>query len=377
MKKLVITTWIGTSICSLLIAFFTLLVLKQSFSDDYLLFVIILTGFLPFIMTYHYLTVFIQRIFFLVTTSVILAGIFYLAPYIGHVIFYLVPIYAVLFKEKIYFIFSFVISVICYTGILFLQPEDAFIPEILFIQLFVFLCYILILYSVATITVRQEKLNSMYTKTMEALVLAIEAKDDYTRGHSTRVSEYSMILGTTLEGNGHPIDLEVLRISSLLHDIGKVNISIDILQKKGKLTKEEYEEIKKHPSFGAEIAISLEFPDEITKPILFHHERKDGKGYPKGLEGENIPLLARVIAIADTFDALTTTRSYRDAFSIDRAKEIILENSGTQFDENLIPYFIECFPRLKKRAEQLIEIEKQLSIAMEEEYHREVASTVE
>jgi putative nucleotidyltransferase with HDIG domain len=372
MKKLVLTTWIGTSISALLVGGFSLLYLEQTSTELYYLFGIILLGFLPFILVYQYLNVFLQRVFFLLTTSIIITVIFYIAPYIGHVLFYFVPIYAVLFKEKVYFIFSFAISIICYIIILFLHPEIPFIPAFELIQLFVFLSYIFILYFVSTITVKQEKLNSMYTKTMEALILAIEAKDDYTRGHSTRVSEYSMILGTTLKDSGYPIDLEVLRISSLLHDIGKVNIPIHILQKKGKLTKEEYEEIKKHPIFGAEIAISLEFPDEITDPILHHHERKDGKGYPSGLSGDDIPLLARVIAIADTFDALTTNRSYRGAYTIDQAKKIILENSGTQFDDKIITYFIGCFPRLKKRAEQLIEIEKQLSIAMEE-----VAPTIE
>jgi putative nucleotidyltransferase with HDIG domain len=366
MKKLVLTTWIGTSISALLAVGYSLLILKQMSNELYYLFFISLVGFVPYYAIYRYLTRFWQRITFLLTTSSILAVIFYIAPYIGHVLFYFVPMYAVLFKEKVYFIFSFVISIICYIIILALHPRIPFIPAFELIQLFVFLCYIFILYFVSTITVKQEKLNSMYTKTMEALVLAIEAKDDYTRGHSTRVSEYSMILGGTLKENGYSIDLEVLRISSLLHDIGKVNISIHTLQKKGKLSREEYEEIKRHPTFGAEIATSLEFPDEITNPILYHHERIDGKGYPKGLSGREIPLLARIISIADTFDALTTNRSYRDAYSIDEAKRIILENRGTQFDDKIISYFIECFPKLKIRAEQLIEIEKQLSIVMEE-----------
>lgn len=372
MKKLVITTWIGTSISSFLLVLFSVLILKKPISNEL---IYTLTGivfaYVPYMIVHQYVNKGWRKILFLFTTTCVLSTVFYLSPFIGHVIFYIIPIYAVLFRARIYFVFSFFCSVIGYITVLLLQPFISFYPLFELVQLFVFTTYTVILYYVSTVSAKQEKLNSMYTKTMEALVLAIEAKDDYTRGHSTRVSEYSMILGTTLKNNGFQVDLEILRISSLLHDIGKVNIPIEILQKKGKLTKEEYEEIKKHPAFGAEIAISLEFPEEITKPILSHHERKDGNGYPLGLKGEEIPLLARIISIADTFDALTTNRSYRNAYSIQEAKEIIIENSGTQFDDELIPYFIECFPTLKVKAEQLIELERQLAIAMDDERIRE------
>ncbi|MBM6617594.1 HD-GYP domain-containing protein [Bacillus suaedaesalsae] len=367
MKKLVFATWFGTSLSTLFITSYSTFVLQEALTKESIYTLIaIIVAYLPYFLVHQYVSKSWKKLLFLLTTTCVIASIFYLAPYIGHVIFYIIPIYAVLFKEKIYFIFAFFISLIGYTTVLVLQPFISFYPLYEFIQLLAFITYTVILYYVSTVSAKQEKLNSMYTKTMEALVLAIEAKDDYTRGHSTRVSEYSMILGTYLENNGFQVDLEVLRISSLLHDIGKVNIPIDILQKKGKLTEKEYEEIKKHPTFGAEIAISLEFPEEITEPILYHHERMDGKGYPHGLKGESIPLLARIISIADTFDALTTNRSYRNAFAIDEAKEIIIDNSGTQFDDELIPYFIECFPSLRSRAEQLIELERQLTIAMVE-----------
>lgn len=370
MRKLVFTTWIGTALSGLFVVLFTIYGAKQppTIHLVYLLAAIIL-AYLPLIIVYQYISIMGRRLIFLFTTSVVLGMIYFVAPYIGQVIFYIVPIYAVLFKKKLYFVCSFLFSIVCYGIALVLQPELSFVPLYELLQLIVFLIYSVILYFVSTISVKQEKLNSMYTKTMEALVLAIEAKDEYTRGHSTRVSEYSMIIGATLKNYGFSVDLEVLRISSLLHDIGKVNIPSEILQKKEKLSKEEYEIIKKHPTLGAEIARSLEFPEEITEPILYHHERMDGYGYPHGLQSEEIPLLARIIAIADTFDALTTNRPYRKAYSIEEAKQIIIENSSTQFDEKLIPYFHECFSTLKMRAEQLIEMEKQLMKAMDDEFY--------
>jgi putative nucleotidyltransferase with HDIG domain len=367
MKRIILTAWIGTTLGALLLMLSSIFLFENISTDYYALMVVLLLGYLPFVLIYQYLSLVKQRFLFLIFTYIILGVTLYVAPYIGHVIFYFGLIYAALFKEKIYFVFSFFISILVYSAIIYIHPIITFYPFMEVVQLIVFLGYTLILYFVSKMMVQQEMLNSMYTKTMEALVLAIEAKDEYTRGHSTRVSEYSMIIGRTLGENDFPVDLEKLRISSLLHDIGKVNISNEILQKQGKLTAVEYEEIKGHPVFGAEIAKSLEFPEEIISPILYHHERNDGNGYPNGLTGEEIPLLARIIAIADTFDALTTNRSYRRAYSIFEARDIILENSGTQFDDRIIPYFIDCFPRLKKRAEQLIELEKKLSKAMDDE----------
>ncbi|MFZ3589549.1 HD-GYP domain-containing protein [Bacillus sp. DJP31] len=367
MKKIVYTAWINTAIGAILLALSTVYFFNEELTELFhILFLFI--GYLPFIFIYRYFSTFMQKILFLLNTTLLVGVFFYFAPYIGHVIFYFTPIYAVLFKNRIYFVVSFIFSIAIYLVVMLIHPSLYFNLTVELVQFSVFLSYTIILYFVSSIMVRQEKLTSMYTKTMEALVLAIEAKDEYTRGHSTRVSEYSMIFGKTLKEKGFPIDLEILRISSLLHDIGKVNISNEILQKKGKLTVEEYNEIKKHPVFGSEIAKSLDFPDEIIHPILYHHERKDGRGYPNGLVGEEVPLLARIIAVADTFDALTTNRSYREAFTIEEARRIILENSGTQFDEEIIPYFNECFSKISYRAEQLIELEKQLSIVMDEDF---------
>ncbi len=368
MKKIVYTAWINTALGACLLAMSTAYLLNEVTVEVFYSTLLII-GYFPFILIYQYFSLFIQRLFFIIYSSILVGLFFYIAPYIGPVLFYLTPIYAVLFKDRIYFIVAFICSIVFYSGIIMVHPSLTFNFFSLIVQFSVFLSYSVILYIVASTMVKEEKISSMYTKTMEALILAIEAKDEYTRGHSTRVSEYSMIFGKALIEKGFSIDLEILRISSLLHDIGKVNISNDILQKNGKLTFEEYEEIKKHPVFGSEIAKSLDFPENVINPILFHHERKDGKGYPNGLMGDEVPLLARIIAVADTFDALTTNRSYREAFTIEEAKNIIIENSGTQFDDKIIPYFCECFSKIKHRAEQLIDLEKKFSIVMDEQYN--------
>ncbi|WP_059349930.1 HD-GYP domain-containing protein [Bacillus coahuilensis] len=187
-------------------------------------------------------------------------------------------------------------------------------------------------------------------KGIESLILAIEMVDDYTKGHSKRVQEYSLLFGETLKRAGYPVDLDVLSTSSILHDVGKLQIPAAILQKKGRLTDEEFEVIKKHPVVGAEIAEKLNYSKDIISTIYHHHERYDGKGYPSQIAGENIPFLSRVITVCDTFDALTSNRSYRNALTPHQAKEIILENMGTQFDPSFEPYFRQVYPSLEEIA---------------------------
>jgi putative nucleotidyltransferase with HDIG domain len=235
-------------------------------------------------------------------------------------------------------------SVLSYLVIIYFHPTLYLDPVYAIVQLSIFLSYTMILYFIFREILHKENLDSMYTKTMSALILAIEAKDDYTRGHSNRVSVYSMILGEHLKKSGQAINLDTLRVSSLLHDIGKVHIPLEILQKPGKLTVEEYEMIKLHSVYGADIAKQMEFPEPIITSILHHHERADGNGYPHQLANDKIPIYSKIIAFADTFDALITNRSYRDPFTIEQAKHIILENSGTQFDSEMVPHFIEVYP---------------------------------
>lgn len=176
----------------------------------------------------------------------------------------------------------------------------------------------------------KEQLEKAYLESIETLRYTVEAKDNYTRGHSDRVSQYSVLIGLNLGLS--PFDLKTLRIGGLFHDIGKIGISDSILLKNGKLTEEEYNEIKKHPIIGKNILSNAEIFKDIIPIVLYHHERYDGKGYPYGLADKDIPLLARIVSVADAFDAMTSKRSYRNELSLDFVKEEIRSKIGTQFD---------------------------------------------
>ncbi len=183
------------------------------------------------------------------------------------------------------------------------------------------------------------KLEKAYLESIETLRFTVEAKDNYTRGHSDRVSEYSVLIGKKL---GFPNkDLETLKIGGLFHDIGKIGISDSILLKNGKLTDEEYDEIKTHPIIGKNILSNAAIFEDIIPIVLYHHERYDGKGYPYGLHDKDIPLLARVVAVADAFDAMTSRRSYRSELDIDYVKEELRSKTGTQFDPIVATTFLD------------------------------------
>ena len=183
-----------------------------------------------------------------------------------------------------------------------------------------------------------EKLEQAYLESVQTLRYTVEAKDTYTRGHSDRVSEYSVLIGRKL---GLPEEqLKILRIGGLFHDIGKIGIPDSILQKNAKLTDDEYSEIKNHPSIGAHILGAATIFKDIIPIVKHHHERYDGRGYPSGLAGENIPYLARIAAVADTFDAMTSKRSYRDALDLQYVKDEFERCKGTQFDPQIAEVFI-------------------------------------
>ncbi len=185
----------------------------------------------------------------------------------------------------------------------------------------------------------KEEIALWYRSTVNTIRLAIDAKDHYTLGHSDRVSKYAVIIGEALNLSKKEIDL--LRESGTFHDVGKIGIDDNILKKAGKLTMEEYEEIKKHPQRGAVILSAVSMFENIIPIVLYHHERYDGKGYPKGLSGEEIPFLARILSIADAFDAMTTNRIYQKKLSLKEAIDELENGSGTQFDPYLVKIMIE------------------------------------
>jgi HD-GYP domain-containing protein (c-di-GMP phosphodiesterase class II) len=178
---------------------------------------------------------------------------------------------------------------------------------------------------------------------VKSLVSAIEAKDRYTRGHSVRVTRYAVMIGKMMQLNQE--QRNTLRWASILHDIGKIGISDSVLNKKGPLTNEEFGLIKQHPKKGYQILEPVEQISYILPVVLHHHERYDGKGYPEGLTGDAIPIEARVIAVADTFDAITSTRSYRSSKTGYEAMQIIDKVSGTQLDPNVVDVFKKVYDR--------------------------------
>jgi hypothetical protein len=182
--------------------------------------------------------------------------------------------------------------------------------------------------------------QAAYEATMRSLIKAVETKDLYTRGHSERVSRASVLIG---RASGMREDrVTMLRYAGTLHDVGKLGVPTRVLQKAGKLTDEEYEAIQQHPTRGREITRELEFLGEAIEGIHYHHERIDGRGYPMGLKGEEIPEFARIIAVADAFDSMTTTRSYRGARTIEDAVLELRRCKGSQFDPVMVEALIEA-----------------------------------
>ena len=184
-----------------------------------------------------------------------------------------------------------------------------------------------------------EELENSYIESIETLRYTVEVKDSYTSGHSDRVAEYSVLLGKKLGLSEN--DLKILRIGGLFHDIGKIGVPDSILLKETKLSEDEYSQIKNHPSIGAHILSNATIFKEVIPIVKHHHERYDGKGYPSRLKGEDIPYLARITSVADSFDAMESRRVYRDSLQIDKIKEEIKNGKGTQFDPKIAEKFLE------------------------------------
>ncbi len=192
--------------------------------------------------------------------------------------------------------------------------------------------------------VQLERNQELFLQTITALAQAIEAKDTYTMGHTQRVSEYSLRIAEQLRKMRKVTNWELfvknLKIAALLHDIGKIGVPEAVLNKKSPLNDRDYELIKKHPIIGEDILAPIKELKEVIKAVRCHHERPDGTGYPEGLKGRQIPLIASVIAVADAFDAMTSDRSYRKAFPVQKAVQIIKSNSGRQFDATVVKGFL-------------------------------------
>ncbi len=179
--------------------------------------------------------------------------------------------------------------------------------------------------------------RELFMGSIRMLAAAIDEKDPYTRGHSGRVAKYSLIIARELGLS--PEELDKIRISALLHDVGKIGVDDQVLKKPGKLTDEEFALMKQHPAKGANIMRPVAQLKDMLPGIELHHERMDGQGYPYGLVGEQIPMMARIIAVADTFDAITTNRPYQSAMDLDYAVNRIKQLGGEKFDLNVVRAF--------------------------------------
>ena len=184
--------------------------------------------------------------------------------------------------------------------------------------------------------------RSAYLGAIRALAAALDARDPYTAGHSERVSTLSVMMGRTM--NLASSDLEILRLGALLHDIGKIGVSDEILRKTGPLTPEEFEQIKRHPALGARILRQVPFLAPHLPIVELHHERPDGRGYPFGLRGDQIPLAARIVHVADAFDAMTSARAYRAARPASQAFAELERFSETQFDPASVEALLAAMP---------------------------------
>jgi len=182
-----------------------------------------------------------------------------------------------------------------------------------------------------------ERLRDTFLGTVEGLADIIEKRDPYTGGHTRRVREYAMLIGMAMGFDG--TEMETLHLSAALHDIGKIGVPDRVLLKKGELTPEEFKVMSTHPGTGAEMLGSIKQLRELVANVRSHHERPDSTGYPDRIGGDNIPMVSRIIAVADAFDAMTSNRPYRKAMTFQEAFDELRRCSGSQFDGNVVEAF--------------------------------------
>ena len=217
------------------------------------------------------------------------------------------------------------------------------------------------------IEVLYQDLQSSYESTLQALVTALDFRDNETQGHSSRVVEYAVLIASTI-GVREP-EMSWIRQGAILHDVGKIGVPDAILKKPGKLSLEEWEDMKRHPEMGFRMLQHIHFLAPALDIVLCHQERWDGSGYPRGLKGEQIPLGARIFAVVNTFDAMTSDRPYRPAMSIQAAREEVNRFAGIQFDPQVACVFLsideEVWGEIRERVHHTV-------IALEERVRRAI-----
>lgn len=261
----------------------------------------------------------------------------------GNVVEMFIILFSPIFVNKRFFYVVTIGTVLKYIFVGLIIQSFAVLLPIVLVAVFALIAYLLLHRFIGYVKAISQSYSNRFEGIVKGIVAALELKDPYTRGHSERVAYYALTMAQRL-GKYDEEELEAFYYSCLLHDVGKVSLPDSILTKTGKLTPEEYEIVKQHPVVGSEAIKDIEKLPNSIDVIRYHHERWDGQGYPDGLEGDEIPLLARVVSIADAFDAMTSDRSYRKAISPEEAYNRILEAEGTQFDPELVELFQEVYP---------------------------------
>ncbi|MFC1991124.1 CHASE2 domain-containing protein [Chloroflexota bacterium] len=241
----------------------------------------------------------------------------------------------------------------------FITFENGYILNILYPLLLLPIIYVsgILLQNAATVIENarlNQKVSDGYKSTIIALAASIDAKDHYTRGHSQRVTEYALMGALRLSMSRE--ELEILEYAGILHDIGKIGIPDSILTNSNSLTPEEWGIVRRHPTIGANITKDIPFLEESRKLLLHHHEKYDGTGYPDGLHGDDIPLGARLLAVADAFDSMTSDRSYRAARSTEQAIEELQKCSGKQFCPVAVSSFISEYRKQVNRYSNSVDL---------------------
>ncbi len=211
---------------------------------------------------------------------------------------------------------------------------------------------------------RAQQMGELHLATIEALALAIDAKDQTTHNHVGRVEFYASALARALGMSD--ADLQAVKTAALLHDIGKLGVPEHILAKPGPLTPDEFQRVRMHPQIGADIIGAVPFPYPVAPLVLAHHERWDGRGYPMGLQGEQIPLGARILCLVDYFDAVTSDRTYHKPLSVDAAAALIQEEAGKALDPRAVDAFVRILPDLRVQAEHSVSDRRRLTLPLED-----------
>ncbi|WP_096274187.1 HD-GYP domain-containing protein [Paucisalibacillus globulus] len=269
----------------------------------------------------------------------------------GNIVELVIILFSPIFVNKKYFYFVFLGSMLKYLTIGYVLNYNAVVGPLLLIIVFSIIAFIILLRIISYVDTVKNSYDKQIEGIVKGVIATLELKDPYTRGHSERVAEYAMALATKT-GEFNKDELKYFYYACLLHDIGKIHIPDAILTKPGKLTKEEFDIIKMHPLVGAKAVQEVEGISANIEVIRHHHERWDGNGYPDKLKGEETTILARITAIADAFDAMTSSRSYRSALSLEEAYSRIIDGKGSQFDPKLVELFEDVFPEWNKIHDQ-------------------------